>query len=540
MDITSVQSRFEDRIYGFQQVAGTDLLKKKQENYAVELRKKIRSQNTTKRRAVASGYSFLIHYSEKENVLVSNLPFHLIKMNPELASLNVKPVDKLKIIHEIMTEDTDTNVLDQGLGVLVAALAIDEDIPFNTIVSLNFIPILQRLMDYKYPSTIVYNAAVCLANLCTGPHEYTSDVFQAEGLQSFLKIISPRNIQTSSVAIRGIANLCGDCYEYAKAIISSPVIAQISQLLESTREDNFDLLGVLSQLVRNITHYADEIPIEQIDIILQWIGKMIFFQDPVMKEDCLEALRHISRCEDSSKIELVLENNLGGFCVQSLTLSEENLVKNAVKIVANFLALDKKTTQQLLDCGVLDKLLLLIEHPNAEMRKTVYLALDNIVCGSKSERNQYLNHEIAALSMRGLHDIDAQVKYECSLMISNFIILSSHTSILKLIDLKIFDYLKGALNSEFEPDFLSVVLIICSGLLEAGKAEQDRVHDVSNQVTILFEETGCLDELENLIGNIPIGDNFVTAQQIHEEFFGQLCDIVETKIEETPTIFEFS
>ncbi|CAG9313643.1 unnamed protein product [Blepharisma stoltei] len=540
MDVASMQSRFEERIFGFQQVAGAELLKKKQENYAVELRKKIRSQNTTKRRAVVSGHSFLLHYSEKENVSVGNLPFHLIKMNPELASPDVNPIEKLRIIREIMVEDTDRNVLDQGLEVLAGVLKIEVDTPFSTIVYLGFIPILQRLMDYKYPTPIVLNATMCLANICNGPHEYASHVFKLDGIHSFLRIISSRNIQPTIMAIRGLANLCGDCYEFSTAIIESNLINQLSQLLENCRDDNLELMAVISHLARNITQNADDISIEQIDKIVQWIGKLIIFQDPEIKDDCLKALRNISKCEDNKKIELILENNLGEFCVQSLGNYEENLLKNASKIIANFFALDIEITQQLLDCGVLDKLLQLINHPSSEIRRSVYLALSNILCGTNYQKTKYLDHEIAAFSMRGLEDADANVKLECSTMLKNFINTSEYGLTLKLIELRIFDYLKNALDNDIEPDFLNNILSICDGLLEAGKQEQYRIRDVSNQIALMFEESGCLDVLENIIGNMEVGDIFQYAQQIHEEYFGQSFDSTDTKIYEVPAIFEFS
>lgn len=540
MDISENPYNFEDRLSGFQQLIAPESLKKKQETYAIELRKKIRSDNTTKRRAVSSGFSFLFHQSEKENITIKNVPFALVRLSPELASLQLKPIDKLKMIHELLKEDTDTQVLIEGLQVSVEVLSTDEDTPYGTFILMDYIPIFQRLMDYKYCTSIVLSATICLANLCNAPHEYAVHVYRAGGFQSFLKVISPRNVQCTVMAITGIANLVGDCYDFRSAIIRSNLIDIISQFLEQVRENNYDLMSAISHLAVNLCEDSDEMELEQLDKIMQWMGKIIIFQELEIKLDCLRALRKISLCDDNRKIDLVFDNNLGGFCIQGLLINDSNCLNEALRIIANFLSLESKIPQNLMDIGVLDKLTPLIKHPKPEVRKSVYLALSNIAAGTKKQKYILLDHEIAELSLLGLEDCDSNVRFECSIMIKNLMHETTHNFKLKLIPINIFKYLRISLDSKNSVDFLLNILDISNHILAAGEIEAEKLHDACNQVAHLYEDSGCLDELERVIGDSKDNDLFEYGQQIYQDYFGNLENIIENLPVQTPSIFEFS
>ena len=516
--------RFQERQNTFQQIDPYEH-KRRRENFAVELRKQKRDNRTAKRRAKISVAGYMLYFKAKENLTMPEVPVALVKYKPELASDSLNPVDKLQIIKDLLLNEGDTNLKVEGLNAILELLN-DEQSPLGTLVQLGFTEMFQVFIDFNiYPTNIIYPATACLANICTAPHELMTHFFSTSIVSKFLSALNLRTLTICNLALRGLANIAGDSYEFRKVLLSKGVIHEVSSFLDGLKNNIHTVVEPVSHLLNNLCENAEDIEINDLDRMVQWIGVLTQSTNSNVKKDCLNAIMKITSV-DEERIQLILDNQLGSYAVQGLHSTEKRALLHSLSILSNILEITEEYTHKLLGLGMLDKLMPCLSHSNSRIRAKAYLLLSNLVAGTKEHINFFLNHSVSSLSVSGLLDSNLEVRKECSYMLKNLFIKGTVSQKLELVKYGIIETLKESFD-DYDAYLSKKLLDISFRLLVTGMEHSEISGEEPNQMVELFMDSGCAEEIEALTMRTENPKVAKLATSICAEFFDEACNSQE-------------
>lgn len=373
------------------------------------------------------------------------------------------------------------------------------------------------------------------ARVSTNPNQDAD--YTLRDLPRLIEKISLVDLEKSADILNIIAFLGAD-YHDSYTVSNTGIIEIVSNLLNTVRSTNLELMQSVAYLAYNLTVSAASLEDEDLVRIIDWVDKLKMFEDPKIQEDCIVTLYQISTT-DEEKTQMIVDHNLVSFAVRSLKSASYDCKIHALKIVRNLLATSVDNAETLIEMNILDEFVILLNSNHQDLKKYVFCALRNLLAGEDAQITAFLDHKIVEDAIKGLVDRSYSIRIEAAKMFRCFLRNASKNQKMELIPQGIFTVLPEALNENNDPKFLVKVLDICALLLEAGREEAERVRDGSNQVAFYFDDSGSLEDLEALqyIQNDKVNE---LAMIIWSEYFGNMdrSDLVMPI--HPPVLFEFS
>ena len=502
-------SALQDRNFSFQKSFKQEICKISSEKFAIELRKSHRSQHTAKRRALfdPSRYSdiFAQNYSGKTTITV--MPMVLIKTYPELADEKVSPIEKLVIIRKILENESITELILESLNCLVDVLAC-EAMPLELIFLLGFVPLFIKYLDLSYGSQIVYPAAVCLTNITAGEQYYTNCLVNIGGLAALVKIINSRSLQISALAIKAIGNIITGSLDFLQQAKNEQVFGKINNLLDESKEVHSELYMSIGFYVLQASHFRDDITFFDATQLTNWLERLMQLDEAFLIKDMIVAIYNLS-CSNSSgclKSKILLQF-LASHMDQQLPITA----------ISNIICQCEEQAAYFLKIGVMEKLIQNCESCINSVRKSAYKCICNIAlsCDPHMVIDRDNFHQVL---VRGLSDQDEGVKKECAYLFSNIAKILTYSYWQSLLGAGLLDALERNLDADSDSQIINEVLFVCTYMLLAGKLESDRTHDAKNRLADKFEESKCIECLEDLMSH-DNPDIVEFAKEIIGEYF---------------------
>jgi hypothetical protein len=156
MEDRTVSSRIEERKNLFQKSVDPSEIKHRRESFAIELRKQKRIQGINKRRFLVTGHQAFndIGQDSLQRLSFESLDPVIITVKPELALPDYTESEKLKMICEMLVQETNLEVISKLVDYIWSITFQCHDL-VPTYIDLGFIPPVLKYLDLSYPEEIV-------------------------------------------------------------------------------------------------------------------------------------------------------------------------------------------------------------------------------------------------------------------------------------------------------------------------------------------------------------------------------------------------
>lgn len=261
----------------------------------------------------------------------------------------------------------------------------------HALVHKGAILVLQKLLKCSF-EVVIEHALYALGNICTDCQICRNIVYNSGILEPLLKL--PERFKGKSIAkkitwiVSSILRLQPETDQ-----ICDKTTNLLSLLIRSFIEtDNFD---VMSDCVYGISRFSK---LNWIDLFMndEFLGKFRKFYEDLLTQKVSqhvslistihEFLNGVSLCRDAHIMELIkfgfLKNLLMVLCTNKI-----GFLLDALLILSNFvIGNDFQVTSVLMESGLIDRILMLTEHPDLKIRKNSLWVICNM-CGTSSADN---------------------------------------------------------------------------------------------------------------------------------------------------------
>jgi len=507
--------RGKQRNEKFQQSIDPELIRKKNESYAVELRRQKRMQHISKRRNLVLDQPFQTDPLAPELMNVIRFPFEILEYCPYLNNSALSDIEKLQYVREILESNPPFEVLVKTLELVRYILSQDKNSPIGTFVGLGYIETLLKFLCKDYPPNVVSETAWAVCNIASGPHEYANMLVQKGVMQALFSIVHPQSHRITEHAIWALANLAGDCDDYREKLVKMGFIGLLRRLQSELSEPCLEVERVLAWAYSNTARGSDYIPSEEILKIIEGVRKLFGSSDEEVLSECIWSLVHISK-KENEKIQLVLNSGLYSNALRCLNVQSNSLVSPSVRLLGNICSGTHQQTQAMLSEGILDKLLALTSHEIPQLRKEVFWTISNIAAGTVDQCLFLLGHKIFEHIVEGLKDTDQEARKEVSYILSNLgKVLKNRQELLRTVNIL---QSLNFITQEPDPEIITNILDFCVQLLETSKFLSE-TQGIGTEVMNKFEEAGVITAIESLQSNLN-PEVYNASIAVIEKYFG--------------------
>jgi len=536
MEVTK-NSRLEERNRTFQKGVDLDEVRRRREEGVVELRKKNRNQQVAKKRAVltAEGKTAgeaINNFKESVTIEHSWISVELKDYAPQISDQSIAPESRLDTLLDVICTCSDLTVLVKALEVLRKVLSVDLSPPFSQVMKSD---VIKRIIEMLDVEELQLEASWCAINLASGPTQVT-DMLCAHGIIG--KLVGNLNSQIPELVDQSVwtlGNIAGDSIPKRNAILETGAHSVIVNKIQTSSNIARGHLGNMIWVLSNLCRGKPSPPSEVTSLIMKVIPNLLQYDDDSIISDCCWALSYTTD-GDNCKIQEMIDLGILGKLISLLTHPDQNVLTPCLRTLGNVATGSEEQTQEILNHGIVDRLAPLLTSKKRGIKKEVLWTLSNIMAGSIEQVSTVVDHPCLRMIVDFMKDPDFEIKKEAVWAVSNATHSKSSRIIFKLVKEGAFDILSEVLRHQ-DPRILLVALEAINNVLKAGAEEMGP--DKVNEMCVRFDENGGLTLMENLQSH-PEQRIYDKVVKIMSEHYG--VEEVDENVSENvvPTQFTFS
>lgn len=489
--------KLEERKRQFMTGVDIDDQRIRREQFAVDLRKQKRMDNASKRRLLSTSKYSTAAADGPENLSLDGITETLIVRFPALADGSLSDLARAKIVVDILQTPQPTEVVQQAVAVIRKTLSKDLNPPVRALMSVGAMPALMPYLAFgQYPKTLVYEATWAVCNLLSGPHEAVEEFMSLHGLQSLMPLLNCSDLDITEHAVWALGNLAADCAQYRDIVLLAGGHKAINLLLREPQNMTTAITRIAAWTLAIMLKPKQLPALPLCRELLPMFYLLSQTPDADTKKEVLWGLSHLTEA-DTPLCRLAVDNGFVPFAMSGAADLSSDLQVPAIRTLGNIASTDDaELTQSVLDFGLLDTLLPLVDSPEFLIRKEVMWTLSNVTAGTLSQLAAFLSHPIARVALKGLEDPVYAVRKEAAFIYSNVAKQGNNQQRLQLVTDGIFLRLASRMLQE-EADLVSHALGIIASLLKAGQDSSSG----ANSAAVQLERTGALSLIERLQHN---------------------------------------
>lgn len=468
--------RFKKRTENFQKSLQVEDIKRKHDEFVVNLRKSKRIDMLNQRRYELT--SIDPDYSE-EILYMGIISDTMLKYFPDLEFVNTE-LGKFQYFVGILksTQIPDFIILEI---LTIFRLSLSSSFHHSKIFQkAGMIPVFISYILTGFSIEISSEAMWCICNLAAGPQEYISEIYKFGITDKIIDGMDSGNTGLVSNSLWAAANIIGDNWEICEELMKKDFLAKICAL----GDGEMQVIKGLAFCLANISKHEKFLTLVECRVIFNMIGEIID-RDKVQS---LQAIYHLIH-KDNKKIQMAIDSGLLKYAIEGLQMGPD-VTEISIRIIGSVVSGTNFQTQYILDFDILSVFSNILNTVNLSICQQLYWVLSNIVAGTYSQRELLIDHPILKQSIQGLVHCDSHIRREASFYFRNFARLGGVEQKIKLIEAGIFNVITENLKAS-ESDCLINTVETCKYLLEIS-----RYADIN--VIQMFEDAGGLKELEDL------------------------------------------
>lgn len=456
---------------------------------SVELRKKNRDEQLTKRRAKGSD-----DQPDAENIDCNIAPGtgNTGKMSVEDVQQRLKNISTL--VQTLYSADTNQQL--EACTEFRKMLSIEKNPPIQQVIDTGVVPRLVQMLQLTNNETLQFEAAWTLTNIASGTTEHTKVVIGAGAIPQFINLLRSTNVDVQEQAVWALGNIAGDSPHFRDLVLDAGGVGPLLEVFQNHAK--MSLVRNATWTLSNLCRGKPQPPFEKIHAIVPMVAHLVRTDDVEVLTDSCWALSYISDDQNpnNKKIQSVIDSGAVPRLVQCLQHHSAGVQVPALRCVGNIVTGDDLQTQEVLRQNPLNALLGLMSHRKKSIRKEACWTISNITAGNSTQIQMVINANIFPPLVGLLRDSEFDIQKEAAWAISNATSGGTPEQIKHLV----VNCAVPALCELFKCPDVKVVQVALEGMnniLAVGKKDAQGVNG-ENKFTDVMEECGGLDSLEDL------------------------------------------
>jgi len=476
-------------------------LKKKRDEYMVEIRRKKREHTLTKKRNMDLSNDLRL-----ENERLGKVTEENTDQNETLEEFIEKCAMRnytLKDLPALLKAVNSSDVMQQYFGVIGIRRIVskDENPPIQEIIDANVIPRMVGFTERYEEPQLQYEAAWALTNIASGTTSQTQSIIDKGGVTAFVRLLKHESSEISEQAIWALGNIGGDNAEFRDYILKSNVLAPLIEIVDKSGDEKVIKHGIwaLSNLARGSPLPKFELVKSTIPIFSKVLQETDDLQTLV---DAAWAMVYLSDGKNDSKnrVDLVLETKICHGLVRHISMDQRlSALVPVLRILGNLLSGTEDQTSEVLSevPDVVNKLVeLATSHPNRTVVRESCWCLSNIAAGNPPQVQLVMkDHDQISRLMKITERSEPEIIKEVLWIFSNATAKASPIQMIRLVECYIIDlfceYLKhdDPQNIEIALDGIINVLNMGAYLANQNKTENQFLIELENKGGVVIIDT---------------------------------------------------
>jgi len=528
--------RIQQRNQGFMQGPDLSSLRRRHEDFSVEIRKEQRYQQAAKKRllsqesALVPAESVSTASQSRNDAWVAE---DLRKVCPGLQGCGTNR-DRLQVLYATLMSATPAEA--HLILIAIRHSTCRKPRPIEELVSLGYIPALLHLSNNE-DTSISSEATWIISNIASDQSRFTSAVVDQGGVDLYLSLATHSlHIDTQEHVIWTLGNIAGDSIQYRDLLLSKGAHVALCQLVATMQYPLYaKVYRVATWTLSNLIRGSPSPPIPVFAMVLDTISPLFRIKDQDLKLNLYYIIETTSAAGTEAGDQILTRDFLQK--IARSVLSKRKLVAlTGLRTIGNVASGPEVHTDMLLSAGVLEKLLEVISSNDSQIRRTCLWILSNMAAGSRLQIEKVMSSAVALLAIKAVEDISEKVRVEASYFCYNIVKVGNSTHHRKLITLGFVSHLKGGLRGS-SPEAVFNLLIVTDALLTIGEMDAEELQEGLNPTLLMLQEYDCIEEIERYrnSANEKIARK---AGGIVDKYLDKAVEEVEMR--EVPEEFQFS
>lgn len=453
----------------------TKELRRRREEDSIQLRRQKRDVIVSKRRTLPE--------PELPNDSVESL-----EIKDEIETDETQEFQLTQDIKDALYQNTNDELLIAYAQKVRKALSKEPQPPFDLVIQSGLIPRFVQLLDRFDNTTIQFEVAWILTNICSGTTEQTRVVVEHNSVPKLVGLLGSHDPKVCEQAVWALGNIIGDGASFRDLVIANNFVPALLNIIRPNLEVGFlrNVTWVLVNLCRN------KDPAPSLDVIKQLIPALVSLvrsTDPAVLIDTTWAISYITEL-GAAYAQLVIDSGLVSAITPLLSNSEIKLQTASIRALGTIVTGNEEQTQAVIDAGALPHLFSLLSRSQDRIIKEALWFLSNIAAGSTSQIQSIIDHQMIPCIISHLDKGEFHQQKEAAWTLYNMSLSATPDQLQVLIDNEVIPPLCNLLNLK-DNDLIRNVLEILHILLNV-------CGENNPNLSVIIEECGGLDKIELL------------------------------------------
>lgn len=407
-----------------------------------------------------------------------------------------------------MLQDLDDDVLITHAQRVRKALSKEPQPPFDEVIQSGLLPRFVALLDRSDNTTIQFEVAWILTNICSGTTEQTRSVVDLGAIPKLVCLLSSPDIKVCEQAVWALGNIIGDGAAFRDIVIKHNFVTALLNIMKTDLDIGFlrNVTWVLVNLCRNKDPAPDISVIEQ---LIPALTSLIRSRDLAVLIDTTWAISYITDLGPMYS-QLIIDSNLVYSLTPLLSHSEMKLQTASIRALGAIVTGNDEQTQAVLDAGALPHIRDLLNRTGDRVVKEALWFLSNITAGSTNQIQLIIDHQLIPCIVYHLDNGDFMQQKEATWTIYNMSLTATPDQMQTLVDANVIPPLCNLLCLK-DNDLVRNILELISNILNSCSEANPNICET-------IEECGGLDKIE-MLQSSPNTEIYQHAYSIIDRFF---------------------
>ncbi|KAL8271832.1 hypothetical protein Esti_004222 [Eimeria stiedai] len=430
---------------------------------------------------------------------------------PPSSTIDLSKMDLQQLVQQLASGDPTLEL--QATQLFRRALSIEYNPPIQQVIDAGAVPHFVRFLSLSDREQLQFEAAWALTNIASGTQEQTKAVIDCGAVPRFVSLLTSPKEEVREQAVWALGNIAGDSPHCRNLVLEAGALKPLLEQL-NTPSSKIAMLRNATWTLSNFCRGKPPPAFELVSPALMTLAALIYSDDIEVLTDSCWALSYLSD-GPNDRIEAVLE---AGVCNRLVDLLEHpsTLVQTpALRAVGNIVTGDDRQTQVVITCGAIPKLLALLSSSRKTVQKEACWTVSNITAGNRDQIQEVLNGGIIPALLHVLDTAEFDTKKEAAWALSNAVSGGSDAQIDALVRLGCIPPLCDLIGCA-DSKIVLVCLEALQAILRVGKKIKEAEGLPSNPFADLVDQSDGTSALEKL------------QDTTHEPIFKKVYNIIST------------